>query len=81
MKTFDVPTLTLADLEGTCALDSIVKAARLRGVTPDEILAEVSAEPLSIDELSVGLQLRADDIIDDHFAEEAAALRDREARQ
>ena len=81
MKTFDLPALTLADLEGTVALGSIVRAAELRGVTPGEILAEVSAEPLSIDELSVGLQLRADDIIDDHFAEEAAALRDREARQ
>ena len=31
MKTFDLPALTLSDLKGTCALDSIVKAARLHG--------------------------------------------------
>lgn len=70
MSPVSLATLTLADLEGTGALESIRHAASLRGVTADVVLAEVTAEPLTIDELTMGLQIRADGLEDAFYAEQ-----------
>lgn len=67
MSPVSLASLTLADLEGTVALDSIRIAATLRGVPAETILAEVTAEPLSIHELTVGLQTRAGEIVDEVY--------------
>ena len=68
MEPVSLSRLTLAELEGTVALDSIRLAASLRGVPAERILAEITADPLTIDELTVGLQTRAEGIVDEVYA-------------
>lgn len=70
MKPVDLSSLTLADLEGTVALDAIETAANIMGVPPEQILADVSAEPLTLDEVTVGLQCRADRLLDSFYGDQ-----------
>ncbi|MHB1046635.1 MAG: hypothetical protein ACYC4P_11550 [Thermoanaerobaculia bacterium] len=71
MSPVSLASLTLADLEDTLALDAIRSAAALRGVAPEVVLSEVVAEPLTLDEITVGLQTRADRMIDAFYEEQA----------
>jgi len=64
VKPVSLSSLTIADLDGTLALDYVRTAAELRGVSPEVVLSEITAEPLTIHELTVGLQTRADDMIE-----------------